>query len=425
MNKKADNLGIFCDTALDRYMNRFGLNTSVLGVMNIIFAAFIVGLSFLGFGVIQPALPSFTDGNQLVDGIYFFVIFMAVAAFFIAFFSMASSAGVIAANAAPEGTGLAKTLRAILRRTLGILSLTIAQSFAYLLFFAVLIAIAVINFTSILTLLPYLLAISLLIIILLRTFTFFSVNLVVLEKKYFFSAIFASAKLVFKRGFTRIFIISTFITIIQVVAFFGIFLLLHHIFSPWALIHQMNLVDPLFYVLLGISYIIMSFFAPRLNLVALSFHYPTKHSSKTAGLGSRTLAIFLDLTIPIAVSLLIYLIFAIITGQTFGADYVNFGVIIIFATAFFVVFCAYNIYFEVFENGQTLGKRLMSLRVVNENDEPITLLKSTLRNLLRIVDVVSFILILINKKHHRLGDVLSVTKVIRVDDNKNEDDTDV
>jgi len=81
------------------------------------------------------------------------------------------------------------------------------------------------------------------------------------------------------------------------------------------------------------------------------------------------------------------------------------------AIAFFAVLTLYNIYFEVFENGQTPGKRALCLVVLNDQGMPPSLLQSLVRNVLRIVDVFGFVAMIFNRNHRRLGDMLSLTAV--------------
>lgn len=419
MEKKASSLGMFCDVALDRYRERFGLNVGVLAVVNLVFIVFLGGLAFLGVSVVHPAVSGLTD-NQPFNDLVFLAIAIPVVGFFVSAFLMFSSASAILVGAGSDKVSFGKVIKHLCRRIPAILSLAFAQSIVYLVVYAVIVFTWFNNVESALQWYPYLLGGLFVLASLQRVFSFFSLNLVMLEKKSFFGAMFASARLVIKSGLARIFIITMLITIVNLVLFGGIFVLLHSVFSNYALFHQLNLIDPLFYILFVAAYIPVIFISPRLNLIALSFYTPQKRCSVTAGLGSRTLATLADLIIPIAVSLAIYAVFAMVSGSAADLENINVGVIIIFAIAFFVVFSLYNIYFEVFVNGQTLGKRLMSLRVVSENGEPVTMLKSILRNVLRIVDIVSFIMILIDKNHHRLGDVLSATKVIRINHESHE-----
>ena len=75
----------------------------------------------------------------------------------------------------------------------------------------------------------------------------------------------------------------------------------------------------------------------------------------------------------------------------------------------------YHIFFEMKWNGQTIGKRLLGLRVIRNNGGPITVRQVIIRNLFRIVldyTGVGVILIFMNKGCKRLGDMVAGTMVI-------------
>jgi len=86
---------------------------------------------------------------------------------------------------------------------------------------------------------------------------------------------------------------------------------------------------------------------------------------------------------------------------------------------FFVIMA---VYFVVLEGlfGTTLGKRLMGLRVVQPNGARPGLVRSILRNLMRLVDGLPFmsilgaVLILTSPERTRLGDRVARTRVVRI-----------
>ena len=89
----------------------------------------------------------------------------------------------------------------------------------------------------------------------------------------------------------------------------------------------------------------------------------------------------------------------------------------------FLIFAGYFIFFEWLWNGQTPGKRLMKLRVIRDDGRPITLWEAIARNLLRIFDSVpgfllpiysvGLIVIFLNNRDQRVGDIFAGTVVIR------------
>jgi uncharacterized RDD family membrane protein YckC len=85
---------------------------------------------------------------------------------------------------------------------------------------------------------------------------------------------------------------------------------------------------------------------------------------------------------------------------------------------FFVVSTGYGIVLEWHWQGQTLGKRVMSLRVMDERGLPLRFSQVVVRNLLRAVDalpaayLVGGVAALLGRKAQRLGDVAAATIVI-------------
>jgi len=267
----------------------------------------------------------------------------------------------------------------------------------------------------------FIIFIMLAILLFLRTISFFTLTLVVVEKKSFVGAIISSARLVFKRGFFRILAVTTALTVVKAVLFIIIFLILHGLLlsnatlldAPTVLAFYLYFIDHalVLCLIVAAAFIPFIFFGPRLSLIALSFYAPPDEIPSAAGLGSRSLAVVVDGIILLVVFSIILSLAVAIFSLDLSIFTTNLGVIAIIAVAYFLVFAIYNIYFEVMEGGQTPGKRLMSLRVTTEDGGPVNLLQSILRNVLRVIDIVSFVMILIDRKHHRLGDVLSYTKV--------------
>ena len=80
----------------------------------------------------------------------------------------------------------------------------------------------------------------------------------------------------------------------------------------------------------------------------------------------------------------------------------------------------YFTFFEAYNNGQTLGKRLFKIRVVKFNGKPITIWQSLIRNILRIIDeipgfyLVGFLIVVFTDYNQRLRDLAADTAVIKV-----------
>lgn len=143
-----------------------------------------------------------------------------------------------------------------------------------------------------------------------------------------------------------------------------------------------------------------------------------------AGIGSRFLAILTDSALQIAAYVVLILIFVLIASsapKTAAGDLSHTGEKWLIAGLIlfhFVMYWGYFTLFETFWNGQTPGKKLLKIRVIQQSGRQITLFESMTRNLIRMIDLlpsiylVGFITMLCNRQHQRLGDLAAGTIVI-------------
>jgi uncharacterized RDD family membrane protein YckC len=128
-----------------------------------------------------------------------------------------------------------------------------------------------------------------------------------------------------------------------------------------------------------------------------------------AGIGSRFIAGGIDFAIQVLVIGALALIL-----QPAGSA----GVAIFSSSAFALIFF-YDVLFEVLGRGKTPGKRWTGLRVVRSGGRPITFVRSALRNILRIVDIlpgfyaIGMTVIFVTPRNQRLGDLAAGTHVVR------------
>ncbi|MGH2807657.1 MAG: RDD family protein [Actinomycetota bacterium] len=143
-----------------------------------------------------------------------------------------------------------------------------------------------------------------------------------------------------------------------------------------------------------------------------------------AGIGSRFIAQVIDSLIKFAV--ITALIIALFGFAGFSSQFevdaggdatiVGFAVLIV---AVFLINFGYDVLFETLASGKTPGKRWTGLRVVKVGGSPVGFTSSSVRNLLRIVDIlpgaygVGLIAIVVTKLNQRLGDVAAGTVVVR------------
>ena len=129
-----------------------------------------------------------------------------------------------------------------------------------------------------------------------------------------------------------------------------------------------------------------------------------------AGVGSRFASALIDVAIQAVLIIAVSLVAAAVGS--------GFGLAIGSIAAFLIVF-GYDVLFEVLASGRTPGKRANGLRVVRSGGQPIELVASVIRNMLRIVDflptayLVGIVSILATKRNQRLGDLVAGTLVVR------------
>jgi uncharacterized RDD family membrane protein YckC len=140
-----------------------------------------------------------------------------------------------------------------------------------------------------------------------------------------------------------------------------------------------------------------------------------------AGIGSRFIALLVDMLIWFAGFLVLVILLAIFLPgiEAFSKISEQWAV----AAAIFMVFLLFWGYFTLFEafwNGRTPGKRVARIRVIQRSGRAISLFESMARNLVRYVDMQPFpmyavgvIAIFATRQHQRLGDLAAGTLVVR------------
>jgi len=143
---------------------------------------------------------------------------------------------------------------------------------------------------------------------------------------------------------------------------------------------------------------------------------------RVAGLGSRFLAWLID---ALAIMILMLMGGAVGVILSLGRSGLGAAVMILWQ---FVVMWGYFILFEWLWHGQTPGKYLMGIRVIQWRGTAITFFQSTVRNLLRVADslpiplplgpgLLGFIVAACNREQRRLGDLAGDTLVVHVERN--------
>ena len=135
-----------------------------------------------------------------------------------------------------------------------------------------------------------------------------------------------------------------------------------------------------------------------------------------AGAGNRGFAAVIDFLIATVIAFTADVILAW-AGAFNPANLFLFGGLTLIVTLGLI--WAYFILLEWLWNGQTIGKRVFKLRVINEDGSPAQFTAVLIRNLLRLVDFlpafygVGVLVIVLSPKSQRLGDLAAGTYVVR------------
>jgi uncharacterized RDD family membrane protein YckC len=139
-----------------------------------------------------------------------------------------------------------------------------------------------------------------------------------------------------------------------------------------------------------------------------------------AGIGSRFVALLIDYLIWFAGFIVVAILFAVFIPAIWASSKTSAqwaAAIEVFL--FFLLNWGYFTLFEAFWNGQTPGKRIARIRVIQRSGRGIGLFESMARNLIRYVDQIPFfyavgvIAIFATRQHQRLGDLAAGTLVVR------------
>jgi uncharacterized RDD family membrane protein YckC len=135
----------------------------------------------------------------------------------------------------------------------------------------------------------------------------------------------------------------------------------------------------------------------------ITFEQPTPDLGTERDIVSkRSVAFLIDLT-GLAVVLGITTNIAFLAWEPLGFLVLALDVVLPFA---------YFIYFEA-EYGQTIGKMLMDIVVVSEDDGSISYKEATVRTLLRPFDTLGLVAIYVTDRKQRIGDLAADTVVVK------------
>lgn len=129
-----------------------------------------------------------------------------------------------------------------------------------------------------------------------------------------------------------------------------------------------------------------------------------------ASIGDRIVAFLID----------IILIGFLFMGFTFLMDFINIPLSTTVTLIFIIPFMIYHLLFEIFFNGQSLGKMAMKIKVVMLDGSQPSIGAFIIRWMFRLLEItgtsgsVALVTILINGKGQRLGDIAAGTTVVKL-----------
>jgi len=145
-------------------------------------------------------------------------------------------------------------------------------------------------------------------------------------------------------------------------------------------------------------------------------------SYELAGFGSRVIACFVDsLLVGTAITVVLFAIAslnAVLPNWLAGIAPVDVVGWIIIASPV-LIYAGYFIVLESAWNGQTVGKRMVGIRVVCTNGTPIRTAHSFVRNIIRLIDMlpgpytVGLFSMFVTRRMQRLGDLAAGTMVVK------------
>jgi len=143
-----------------------------------------------------------------------------------------------------------------------------------------------------------------------------------------------------------------------------------------------------------------------------------------AGIGSRFLAVLADSIVQgvgYAVLILVLVLIASSAPKATGGALSHNGEKWLIAGLIlfhFLMYWGYFALFETFWNGQTPGKKLCKVRVIQQTGRQITFFEAMTRNLIRVIDMlpgfylIGIISMMCNRRNQRLGDLAAATIVV-------------
>lgn len=415
-NNNKISFGAFVDAAHSLYTAMFWHQAFIGFLLYLFFAILFAFGIWFNFHIILSNIPYFVQ-NSIIGSIFLIIMVFLFALFLLLTLKNAVAYTNIILCGCNKNFAFFANVKwvflSLLKASLKILSLSVAQFILSLPFVGLISSIFILDAITDVNIIIYFLLF--LVFLVIKILNLFSLQICISEKRYFFAPIFLSIKKSAKKDFLRLFSISMLYTIINIIIFFVCFTILYLLFLE----QPNNIIDiasnPVGSIVFAvIAYGIVEIFGTKLQFLVLALY--TKPPSTLAKLSSRTAAALMDLVVCGILYVFGFWVISSIYFTNFSINNLSIQSIVVTVFTFFLVYTIYNIYFETFEGGKTFGKTLMGLIVLSKLGIKLNILQSITRNLFRILDIFTgAIIMLAHKENLRLGDILSQTFVERIE----------
>jgi len=378
--------------------------------------ALLLFLLWQGFSAVLPVLRAQSD-NAIVAGIY--AVGILVAAVFV-LWSLRRIALTVAAEAIANGSRIRNAVTAGLAELLcDCLLLGLMGAGIY--FFVGLNGLARVVLQPSPMILTWALPCVLIVCFWLTVKTLV-IPLAMREERHFMPAVFAAVREVFAgRAFGMLLRVKAAETVLGALALGAIGFLASRLFAAPAWLGGLSLyVAPLWFLIVAdMAAVVFAPFHSLLPSVCADAQTGMKAKAEgSAGLASRALAFLLDVVL-VAAGLIG--LAAMVLLPMAGADVVfeslarvNTAVLVVCGIALMACVCVLCALFEAICNGQTVGKRILRIRVVTADGGAVSFGQAFLRGLVRVLDLclVGGLCIFFTANKTRLGDVAAETRVV-------------